>query len=195
MNIRKRKILAISFLVLIALVVISIFVFELDQYFVKTNIPLLYNKLVEYNHIIIPILAIIIIGCTIVGIPVVVFVILSGFFFPIWTAFFLTWITSTIGIIITYYNSNFLFNFFIEKLSDKHEKIEKMNLFFKKYGFWAIVILRTIYFFPANVINLGISSTSIKPGQYIFGSLIGLIPVCLINVYVGHLMAIGLKLI
>jgi len=77
--------------------------------------------------------------------------------------------------------------YFREKYGEK-KLIKRINKRIAKYGPWSVVFSRGIYIIPTNIINFSYPLSNITTRSYLLGTMIGLIPECLINVLTGYLI-------
>ncbi|MCK4992286.1 MAG: VTT domain-containing protein, partial [Bacteroidales bacterium] len=77
--------------------------------------------------------------------------------------------------------------YFREKYGEK-KLIKRINKRIGNYGLWTVVFSRAIYIIPTNLINFSFPLSSISTRSYLVGTMIGLIPECLINVLTGYLI-------
>jgi uncharacterized membrane protein YdjX (TVP38/TMEM64 family) len=81
-----------------------------------------------------------------------------------------------------------------KEIIDETLKKRHLNLLVKydkrleRGGIWDLAILRMIPIMPFNVLNLIMGVSKIKTKDYLFGTLLGLIPSIILTVYFGHLL-------
>lgn len=125
---------------------------------------------------------------TIAGLPVLYLVIVLGFLFGFLPALGIAWLSNLISIMVSYLLVKGVFSeYFLERYGD-HKLIKSINKRIKKYGFWTVAISRSIYIIPTNLINFSLPLSKISFRPYLIGTMIGLLPECLINVTAGHLL-------
>ena len=119
------------------------------------------------------------------GLPLLQFKILFGFFFGFWLGGITGWIANTIAIFAHLLVTRFvLYDYYQGKHKDKKyykfmEGVAKENTFMK------VVILRTSYVVPNNLINFYFSLFTKRPLDYMLGTFIGLLPTDLIDAFIG----------
>ncbi len=119
------------------------------------------------------------------GLPLVQFKILFGFFFGFWLGGIAGWIANTIAIFAHFLLTRYiLYDYYQGKHKDKRyykfmEGVAKENTFMK------VVILRTSYVVPNNLINFYFSLFTKRPLDYMLGTFIGLLPTDLIDAFIG----------
>lgn len=125
---------------------------------------------------------------TLTGLPVLYLSVALGFFFPFFPGLALAWLINLLAVMATYFMVKGVYaNYFKEKYG-KRKAIQRINVRIKKYGFWTIALSRSIYFIPTNIINFSFPLSRISTKQYIFGTMIGLLPESFINVSSGYLL-------
>ncbi len=78
-------------------------------------------------------------------------------------------------------------HYFQEKYGYK-KLIRRINKRIQKYGLWSVVFSRGIYILPTNMINFSFPLSNITARTYLAGTILGLLPECLINVLTGYLI-------
>ncbi|WP_276352398.1 TVP38/TMEM64 family protein [Cohnella caldifontis] len=115
--------------------------------------------------------------------------ILQGFFgfFPFSTLIFVhisslgigggllaSWLSGTLAAVVVFYVCKFLFaEWFRRKWGHKLERYEKWQASFDRYGFWAIIFLRTLPVMPNNLISFMSAISPIRTSTYIWSSIVG----------------------
>ena len=86
------------------------------------------------------------------------------------------WIYAYIGGNLGASTAFFVTKFFSGKITNKNQIIKNIDKFVKTSPILITILLRTIPLFPFNVINYGLSITTIKYRSYFIGTSIGIIP-------------------
>ncbi len=181
------KYLRIVIIVIIVLILSAFFYFTLD------NDPqsILLNSIEEWRQKYIWIV-LIIFGITLIstatGLPVLYLSVALGFFLKYIPALAFAWGMNLVAIMGTYLMVSRLFSSsFKEKYGDK-KFIKSINKRIKKYGFWTVAFSRSVYIIPTNIINFSFPLSKISNKQYLAGTMLGLVPECLINVTTGYMI-------
>jgi len=125
---------------------------------------------------------------TLSGLPVLYLGMAMGFLLKLTPALLICWLVNLVSVQATFYLVRFAFtNYFREKYGKK-KLIKRINKRIDKYGLWTVVFSRGIYILPTNIINFSFPLSGISTRSYLFGSMIGLVPECLINVLTGYLI-------
>jgi len=97
--------------------------------------------------------------------------------YPLYRAFFYTFIGSLLFSVIMFYIARFLGKEFAEVWLEKHKKFKDMRLSFIKEPIKKIIFLRLFFILPAELVNVvtGLSKISFK--DYFIGTFIGNLPV------------------
>lgn len=125
---------------------------------------------------------------TLTGLPVLYFSIALGFFMNYIPALAIAWIINLAAILLTFFMVKKVFSSYFTEKYGKRKFIQKINSRVQKYGFRTVAMSRGIYVIPTNIINFSFPLSKISSKQYIIGSMIGLIPECLINITTGYLL-------
>ena len=119
------------------------------------------------------------------GLPLLQFKILFGFFFGFWFGGIVGWLANTLAIfahlLVTRY---ILFDYYQKRQKDK-KYFKFMEGAVKENTFLKVVILRTSYVVPNNLINFYFSLFSKRPMEYMLGTFVGLLPTDLIDAFIG----------
>jgi uncharacterized membrane protein YdjX (TVP38/TMEM64 family) len=127
-------------------------------------------------------------GATLLAVTVPL-AILQGFlgFFPFSTLIFVhisslgvgggllaSWFSGTLAGIVVFYVCKFLFaEWFERRWGRKLERYERWQASFDRYGFWAIVFLRTLPIMPNNLISFMSAISPIRTATYVWSSIVG----------------------
>ena len=117
-------------------------------------------------------------------IPVIAGAIATTFGF--WPALFISWGGSTIGALLMFCLSRFLFHKKVVRLSQGHQRLTGMLHLLEKNGFLAILIARIIPIFPSIVINLAASVSTISPRTFFMATLLGKLPTMITFTWAGN---------
>jgi uncharacterized membrane protein YdjX (TVP38/TMEM64 family) len=132
---------------------------------------------------------------TLVGLPVFYLAVALGFFIPFFPSLVLAWAINLTAILLTFWMVRSLFYEYFKRKYGEKKLIKKTNKRIKKYGLWTVAFSRSIYIIPTNIINFSFPLSKIKGKTYLFGTMIGLLPECFINVATGYMIRHELLLI
>jgi uncharacterized membrane protein YdjX (TVP38/TMEM64 family) len=125
---------------------------------------------------------------TLSGLPILYFSMAIGFLLNFTPAMLICWGVNLISVMASYFMVRSAFTeYFREKYGEK-KLIQRINKRIGKYGLWSVVFSRGIYIIPTNIINFSFPLSNIHTRSYLLGTMIGLIPECLINVLTGYLI-------
>ena len=125
---------------------------------------------------------------TLTGLPIFYLSMAIGFLLNFTPALLICWGVNVLTVMASFFMVRSAFTeYFREKYGEK-SLIKRINLRIEKNGLWSVVFSRGIYIIPTNMINFSFPLSSINPRSYLLGTMIGLIPECLINVLTGYLI-------
>jgi len=113
---------------------------------------------------------------TVLFIPGLPITVLSGILFgAFWGAIYVV-IGSTIGVSVAFLIGRYFGRDFVKKMTQKNEKLAKLDSYIKKQGDTILIISRLVPIFPFNLQNYAYGITDIKFSTYFWYSLIFMIP-------------------
>ena len=125
---------------------------------------------------------------TLAGLPILYLSIAIGFLLNLTPALLICWGVNVLAVLASFFMVRSAFTeYFREKYGEK-KLIKRINKGIGKYGLWTVVFSRAIYIIPTNMINFSFPLSSITTRSYLLGTMIGLIPECLINILAGYLI-------
>ncbi len=125
---------------------------------------------------------------TLSGLPIFYLSLGIGFLLNFTPAMLICWGVNVLAVMASFFMVRSAFNeYFREKYGEK-KLIKRINKGIGNYGLWGVVFSRGIYIIPTNLINFSFPLSSITARSYLLGTMIGLIPECLINVLTGYLI-------
>ena len=125
---------------------------------------------------------------TLSGLPILYLSMAIGFLLNFTPALLICWGVNILSVMASFFMVRSAFtDYFAEKYGEK-KLIKRINKRIDKYGPWTVVFSRSIYIIPTNIINFSFPLSSISTRAYLLGTVIGLIPECLINVIAGYLI-------
>ena len=125
---------------------------------------------------------------TLSGLPILYLSMGIGFLLNFTPAMLICWGVNVLAVMASFFMVRSAFTeYFREKYGEK-KLIKRINKGIGNYGLWSVVFSRAIYIIPTNLINFSFPLSSITTRSYLLGTMIGLIPECLINVLAGYLI-------
>ena len=125
---------------------------------------------------------------TLSGLPIFYISLAMGFLMNFTPAVTICWGINLAAVMATFYLVRFAFTpYFRERYGNK-KLVSRINKRIRKYGLWTVVFSRSIYIIPTNIINFSFPLSAISARSYFLGTIIGLIPECLLNVLTGYLI-------
>ena len=125
---------------------------------------------------------------TLTGLPILYLSMAIGFLLNFTPAILICWGVNILAVMASFFMVRSAFTeYFKEKYGEK-KLIKRINKRIGTYGLWTVVFSRAIYIIPTNLINFSFPLSSISSRSYLVGTMIGLIPECLINVLTGYLI-------
>lgn len=182
----RSTLLRIAYIGSVLVAVISFYIFNLEQYFQVEYLLQFFDYIQNHAVISAMVLSFILVVFSVLNLPTFYFSVLFGYLFGFVPGLFISMVSRTLGVILAYYNIQFLFFDVFTKKYGEHAQIKKINHLIEEKGFSAIIILRSLYIFPTSFLNAAFSISKIKPSAYFGGSAIGLLPTSLINVSAGY---------
>lgn len=125
---------------------------------------------------------------TLSGLPVFYISIGFGFLAGFMQALLICWAINLVAVMATFYLVRFAFTSVFREHYGKRKIIRRINRRIHRYGIWSVAFSRAVYIIPTNVINFSFPLSRIAPRSYFLGSLLGLLPECLVNVLAGNLI-------
>lgn len=125
---------------------------------------------------------------TLSGLPIFYLSMAIGFLLDFTPALMICWSVNTFAVMASYFMVRSVFTDFFRDKYGKKKLIKRIDRRIGKYGLWTVVFSRSIYIIPTNIINFSFPLSRISTRSYLFGTMIGLIPECLINVLAGFLI-------
>ncbi|MCG8571046.1 MAG: VTT domain-containing protein [Spirochaetes bacterium] len=123
--------------------------------------------------------------------PTMFFSMLCGYLYGILPGTLLAWIGLTGGILSSFLASRYLFQQdFIGFFGDK-KVVLKIEEYLERHDWLAVVALRLFFIFPYNIQNYAYGLSNVKISVYITGSAIGILPITIINAWLGFLVSKG----
>jgi uncharacterized membrane protein YdjX (TVP38/TMEM64 family) len=121
--------------------------------------------------------------------PGVVLTLGAGFLFGVAEGTLYVVIATTSGATIAFLAARYLFSSKITDFFMSHPRLKLVNVELAGAGWKIVLLTRLIPFFPFKLSNYFFGLTTFSLRGYIFGTLVGIIPITIFNVYVGSLAA------
>lgn len=118
--------------------------------------------------------------------PAIIFSAANALIFGIVPGIILSWIAETAGVTLSFLLMRFLFRDAAESLIAKHAALKKIDTLSGKNGFKAMLLARTVPYFPSGVLNALGAVSQISLLDYVLASLIGKLPSTALEAIIGH---------
>jgi uncharacterized membrane protein YdjX (TVP38/TMEM64 family) len=125
---------------------------------------------------------------TLSGLPLFYLSMALGFLLNFTPALGISLGINLVAVMAAFYIVRYSFSDFFRERYGKKKLIKRINKKIGKYGGWTVAFSRAIYIIPTNVINFSFPLSHISVRSYLWGTLAGLIPECLVNVLAGYLI-------
>ena len=125
---------------------------------------------------------------TLAGLPVFYLSMALGFLLTFIPAMVICLVVNAAAVMATFYVVRYAFFAYFKEKYGKKKLIRRINKRIRKYGPWTVVFSRAVYIFPTSLINFSFPLSNISSRFYLTGTLIGLVPECLVNVLTGTLI-------
>ncbi|OHD79475.1 MAG: hypothetical protein A2355_13810, partial [Spirochaetes bacterium RIFOXYB1_FULL_32_8] len=188
-----QKIMRIMFLLLFILFTFLFYYTKAYTYLNSDTISFVRTYLITNFGLIIPVMFILILYLffNIFGFPTMYFSILLGYLYGVSFGFIIAWAGMLSGIIFSFLLSRYLFRELFVRKFGKKEITKQLEEHLEKRHFSTIILTRLFFVIPYNIQNFVYGLTSVKFSIYIIGTAIGIIPITLLNVYLGQLLFQG----
>lgn len=125
---------------------------------------------------------------TLSGLPIFYLSMAMGFLMNFIPALLICWGVNILSVMASFFMVRTAFTAYFSQKYGEKKLIKRINKRIGKYGLWTVVFSRGIYIIPTNIINFSFPLSNIGTRSYAAGTIIGLIPECLINVLSGYLI-------
>lgn len=121
--------------------------------------------------------------------PGVFFTLGAGFLFGVVKGSFYVVIATTLGASVAFILSRYLFSERISRFFADHPRLNLIDEELSHQGWKLVLLTRLVPFFPFKLSNYYFGLTHFTFRDFFFGTLFGIIPITMINVYIGSLAA------
>jgi uncharacterized membrane protein YdjX (TVP38/TMEM64 family) len=128
---------------------------------------------------------------TLSGLPVFYLGVAMGFLMQFTPALLVNLVANLAAIMGTFYLVRYAFSDYFQSKFGKKKLIRRINKRIAKYGLWTVVFSRAVYIIPTNLINFSLPLSRISTRAYFLGTLLGLLPECVLNVLSGYMIKHG----
>ncbi len=125
---------------------------------------------------------------TLTGLPILYLSMALGFLLNFTPALLICWGVNVLAVMASFFMVRTAFSEYFRERYGEKKLIQRINKRIGNYGLWSVVFSRAIYIIPTNLINFSFPLSSITTRSYLVGTMLGLIPECLINVLTGYLI-------
>lgn len=116
------------------------------------------------------------VAATVLFVPGLPITVLSGILFGAFWGTAYVIVGSTIGVSLAFIIGRYLGRDFVKRMTEKNEKMAKLDTYIKEQGDTILIISRLVPIFPFNLQNFAYGVTDIKFSTYIWYSMIFMIP-------------------
>lgn len=120
-----------------------------------------------------------------VFVPRALLALVGGFLFG-WNSILYTWIGALIGESMAYALAHYLGRPILRKVIKGRGR--KVIRWLQAEGFWAVLIMRLMPFVPSDVINFGSGFAGVRYRDFVFATLLGIFPGCIVFSHYGQLL-------
>jgi len=122
-------------------------------------------------------------------VPAVIFTFGSGFVFGFWVGSLAITVSIAVGSSTAFMIARYFFSERVSKKLMRHKKLKALDRGLQKEG-WKIVLLsRLVPGFPFKLSNYFFGLTSVSFKGFFIGNMLGIMPILILNVYVGSVAA------
>jgi len=126
------------------------------------------------------------VACTVLMLPGSILTLASGIIFPqLYQAFLVVSIASTIGACLAFILGKTFLRTWVEETIKDYPVFNAIDGAIAKRGLMMVLLLRLSPIIPFNILNYGLSVTSISLSGYFFGSWVGMAPGTFMYIYIA----------
>ena len=169
----KNKLKPVLFILIIILVIASVKVFHLEQYFSAERL----GAMLDGMGIWAPVVFILMYAVgMLIGLPGTLFTVAGGLIFGKWFGTLYNVIGAAIGASGAFWIARLLGSEALTNKFSGQKWFEKLNAGLEENGFYYMLFIRLVPLFPFNGINFGSGLTKISFRDYFIGTAVGIIP-------------------
>lgn len=184
-----KRILTVLFFLMLAVMLFLFFYNKWYALFSINNIDQARTALITFGVITPIIILALYVGFNVAFLPTLFFSFLCGYLYGTFYGFFLAWLGMSLGLLASFLGGRYLFRDIFQKYFGDKKVVVQLENYLKEHSWKSIIFLRLFFIFPYNVQNYAYALTSVKFTIYALGSIIGIIPVTLLNSWTGNLIA------
>lgn len=121
--------------------------------------------------------------------PTVVLTFAAGFLFGIFHGSAYVVLSITLGAAVAFLIARYLFGERVTRYILQHPKLRVLDYELVREGWKIILLSRLVPFFPAKAANYFFGLARFRLKDFLIGTLLGVIPLTIINVYIGSLIS------
>lgn len=196
---KSKFALIILFLICIVGIGLSLIFVKIDgiplrSYLTPANLEKTKNWLVDNFGLWLPLIIVALyIIFNIAGQATMFFSMLCGYLysFNFFVALGLAWFGMSIGISASFICGRYLFRESFEKKFGNSSQVKMLNGYIGSHPFLTSTLTRLFFIIPYNIQNYAYSCTIIKSFPYFTGTILGILPITILNVALGYLIGTG----
>lgn len=119
-------------------------------------------------------------------IPIPVISAVLGSILPLWIAVSVAWSATVTGAILKFYLERTVLRIYVNRLLSRFPQWNAILRLVDKHGFFAIVLVRCIPFFPSAIVNFAAAVTRFPFPGFVLATAIGLFPAILAFTLAGN---------
>jgi uncharacterized membrane protein YdjX (TVP38/TMEM64 family) len=182
----------------IILVLFLVTFFTVHHHFEKTCVILISGnldhviKLIRSWGVAAPLMSILLMITQAIIAPIPAFLVTAanGMVFGSYWGALISWIGALMGALISFYIARLFGNVALTKIVRNEKTAEFIRRAGKKNGFYVILISRLLPFISFDIVSYMAGLSGIRPGAFILGTAIGMLPATIIYTFIGHEMPV-----
>lgn len=184
-----KRILTVLFFIMMAAMLFLFFYNKWYVLFSIHNIEQARTALITFGVITPIIILVLYLGFNLAFLPTLFFSFLCGYLYGTFYGFILAWAGMSLGLLGSFLGGRYLFRDIFQKYFGDKKVVIQLENYLKEHSWKSIIFLRLFFIFPYNVQNYAYALTSVKFRIYAIGSIVGIIPITLLNAWTGNLIA------
>jgi len=183
-----RHIPKIIFLIFLLAFIAAFFAFELNRFFSLENINQVREFILQFSVMGPAVVILLYIIFNLAFLPTLYFNFLAGYLYGPLFGMITAWVGMTLGLMTSFLNVRWLFRKdFVAKFGS-NKTVRKLETYTEQYGSQLVLVMRLLFVIPYNIQNVAYGLSSIDWIRYSVFSGIGIIPLTLAYVWIGHLI-------